>query len=56
MGEIANDMVQGFCCSDCGVYFEAEHGYPVLCRSCWKQTSPRDRKAEGVQRAHFKEL
>ena len=39
MGEIAEDMIDGACCSECGVYFELEHGYPVLCEECWKPGS-----------------
>lgn len=39
MSEIADDMVNGLCCSECGVYFfqngkTVEHGYPVLCHDC----------------------
>jgi len=33
---LAQDKVDGFSCSWCGVYFEDEHGFPVLCNSCWK--------------------
>ena len=36
MGEIADDMIDGASCSLCGVYFEKEHGYPVLCTGCWE--------------------
>ena len=39
MSEIADDIINGLCCSDCGVYFwedskSVEHGYPVLCWDC----------------------
>ena len=34
---IAEDMVNGEMCSHCGVYFEQEHGYPVLCDNCYKE-------------------
>lgn len=34
MGDIAEDMVIGLSCSECGIYFEREHGYPVLCDEC----------------------
>ena len=34
---LAEDKVYGFSCSWCGVYFEAEHGFPVLCDSCWDE-------------------
>jgi len=36
MGEIADDMLSGLCCSLCGIYFEDEHGYPVVCEDCWE--------------------
>lgn len=43
MGEIAEDMIEGCCCSQCGQYFADPddperlycHGYPVLCAECW---------------------
>lgn len=35
MGEIADDMVNGASCSHCGMYFKQDHGYPVLCHSCF---------------------
>jgi len=43
MGEIADDMINGRCCSLCGQYFEDpkdpdimfEHGYPVACDGCF---------------------
>ncbi len=55
MGEIAEDMVEGFMCP-CGVYFEKAHGYPVLCRTCWEDSTPQERAESGVQRATEKEL
>ena len=36
MGEVSHDMVSGGCCSRCSLYFEGEHGYPVLCLKCWR--------------------
>ena len=36
MGEIAEDMMDGLSCSECGVYFESDHGHPVLCHDCFK--------------------
>lgn len=39
MGDIADDMVNGACCEECGVYFTEEHGYPVLCEACWTEDS-----------------
>ena len=64
MGEIAEDVIRGFGCSGCGVYFEREHGYPVLCEDCWQEASEGDRdaldtlgvQALGVQRAIHPEL
>ncbi|MDD4970734.1 MAG: hypothetical protein PHT07_15010 [Paludibacter sp.] len=49
MGEIAEDMLDGSCCSLCGQYFEHPqkdletfrsvgiyvHEYPVACWACW---------------------
>lgn len=36
MGEIADDMISGIACSECGVYFEDDEdcGVPRLCDSC----------------------
>lgn len=66
MGEIAEDMVNGLQCSLCGVCFEEEHGYPVVCDSCWKESEhvPQIYKGkvvalmtpEGFQRALHREL
>jgi len=61
MSEIANDMVAGACCCLCGVYFEEENGYPVLCRSCWAGVKGRARgrppiTEEGWQETQEKEL
>jgi hypothetical protein len=44
MGEITDDMINGYCCSLCGQYFLDpdnpnelyEHGYPVACKECWE--------------------
>jgi hypothetical protein len=44
MGEMADDAIYGFACSHCGVYFVAEHGYPVLCRECYEKETPEERK------------
>ena len=43
---IASDMADGSCCTECGQYFKTPkgwenqgiytHGYPVLCKSCYK--------------------
>jgi hypothetical protein len=54
MGEVADDMIDGACCSLCGTYFESEHGYPVLCLECWDEASQVDRKK--YQKTIFDEL
>jgi len=54
MGQIADDMIDGFCCSHCGTYFEEEHGYPVLCKSCYESETEEERA--GIQKAHIKEF
>jgi len=37
MGDIADDMIDGSSCAHCGTFFEEEHGYPVLCKECFKE-------------------
>jgi ribosomal protein S27E len=43
MGQIAEDMLDGSCCSLCGQYFEHPkggiyvHGYPVVCDDCYDE-------------------
>jgi len=56
MGQVAEDMMDGTICSECGSYFQGDktdechtHGYPVLCWDCWKDSKPRERR--GFQRA-----
>lgn len=44
MGEIADDMVNGWSCQLCGQYFEGEHGYPVVCAECWKELTKQERR------------
>ena len=34
MGEIADAMVNGECCQECGQWFKEEYGYPVSCTDC----------------------
>ena len=58
MGEIANDMIEGRCCSHCGVYFIkdgklCEHGYPVLCHDCYDNETKEERA--GIQRSLYKD-
>ena len=54
MGEIADDMIGGRSCSHCGVYFEKEHGHPVLCHFCYDEET--EEEQAGIQRAYLKEL
>lgn len=51
MGELADDAVSGMSCSGCGIYFRQEHGYPVLCKSCWREWTPAEKRRSGLQRA-----
>lgn len=55
MGELAEDIIEGRCCEWCGMYFFIlddkeeitgihEHGYPVLCWTCWEECTPEERK------------
>ena len=53
MGDMADDAINGANCCWCGVYFREDHGYPVVCDRCWKNSTPKDR--EGMQKAHIKE-
>jgi len=48
---IAEDIILGFQCSWCGVCFKDEHGYPVLCKDCQKQTTPEEMKKLGLSPA-----
>jgi len=45
MGEIVDDMIDGWSCSVCGMYFEESHGYPVLCDDCHE----RERRLTGKE-------
>ena len=54
MGEIADDMINGWSCSHCGIYFEEEHGHPVLCRACYISETKEERA--GIQQAYIKEI
>jgi hypothetical protein len=51
MGQIADDCIDGSCCSLCLRYFEDKqkkmiftHGYPVVCKECWDDLSKKHRK------------
>lgn len=54
MGENADDIINGACCSHCGDYFTGDHDYPVLCRECYDSESPSERA--GLQRATYDKL
>ena len=54
MGEMSEAVIDGACCSWCGVFFEKEHGYPVVCRACWRESTAAERV--GVQRATLGKL
>lgn len=51
---MAEDMIEGHCCSGCGLYFKEAHGYPVLCNLCWVSWTKKERK--GLQKATIPEL
>lgn len=54
MGQIAEDIVDGFQCSHCGICFIREHGFPVLCTNCFDQETEEERT--GLPRATIKEF
>jgi hypothetical protein len=56
MGEMADDMVNGFSCSWCGIYFKKEHGYPVVCKSCAEGKRDKELLKDGVQNALYPEM
>lgn len=56
MGQIAEDIQEGFQCSWCGQCFEKEHGYPVLCFACRKGIKKKEMEKLGLQPAKYKEL
>ena len=56
MSDFSDDAVVGLNCSWCGIYFVKEHGFPVVCKSCWKKATPKYHKDAGVQIATHKEL
>ncbi len=55
MGEAADDLTEGWVCSECGIYFEQPHGYPVLCKECYRR-APRSADYNGLQEATVEEL
>lgn len=56
MGEIYDDIINGSCCSWCGIYFKEAHEYPVICKSCAKDSNPKGMEECGVQLAINDEL
>jgi len=44
MGDMANDIVQGWCCEWCCMFFKREHGYPVICDSCWEDATKEEKE------------
>jgi hypothetical protein len=44
MGEMAEDIIDGFCCELCCCYFEKQHGYPVVCKECWDDLTPEEKR------------
>jgi len=41
---IAEDVLEGSQCQLRGTCFMRPHGYPVTCRSCWREMTPWERK------------
>lgn len=54
MGDVAEDMLNGECCSHCGIYFKEAHGHPVLCRDCYTQETKAERA--GLRKAMIREV
>ncbi len=69
MGEIADQMISGSICELCLIPFikqnrEYEHGYPVVCNSCWNgltadeknhhQRQEKRRAGQRNRRRHFR--
>jgi len=55
MGQIAEDMIDGTCCSWCGEYFDdgtdnlPVHGYPVICKGCAEGHNKEELEKLGLQ-------
>jgi hypothetical protein len=49
MGELADEMLDGWSCSHCGIYFKTGHGFPVLCKDCFNEETKEERA--GLPRA-----
>lgn len=56
MSDYTDDVVEGRCCSWCGVYFIEGHEYPVICNECAKGATVEDMANTGVARATKAEL
>lgn len=54
MGEISDDIIEGRRCSLCDIYFEDEHGFPVVCENCWDDLDDDEKKY--YQKAIFDEI
>ena len=44
MGEMADYLINGEDCEICGSTFFDAHGYPVICKDCWKTLRKAERK------------
>lgn len=53
MGEYAELMLDGTCCSSCGEYLGEGDGFPVQCAGCAPERFPKSRKriAEAINEA-----
>lgn len=61
MGDMADDMVAGRTCCECGLYFVTgpeptaeiyEHGCPTACKKCFRAGM----RSDGIQKAIVKTL
>jgi hypothetical protein len=55
VGQYADDLICGFQCQWCGVCFEDEHGWPVVCDSCGEDQTDAELDKLALQRATLKE-
>lgn len=51
---VADEKVNGESCEFCGIEFRKAHGYPVVCKGCWKDMTPEERRQH--QQARIPEL
>jgi len=51
MGEYAEDIYTGQTCQECGTYFVKAHGYPVLCKDCYKEYKREHHRKPSTSRA-----